>query len=101
MAKSKTDGMSYPWENNYKPAEAGAGDWNMTDQPRYSNDVADGWIRGHGGAEGKPGFMATPSGKVRGATGDASTTKPGGGPNFTGGAESGVGRLEKRTRGVR
>ena len=101
MAKSKTDGMSHSWQANYQPRAAGDDIWNLPDNPRYSNDVADGWIRGHGGAEGKPGFQATPSGNIRGASGNASTTKPHGGPQMEYGQGSGCGRLEMIKKAIR
>ena len=96
MAK-KTDGMSYPQADACYPQRLG--DESNLQAPGYSNDVKDGWIRGHGGAEGKPGFCPTPTGKVRGATGGGSGI--GGGPKMTAGAESGKGRLQKITKGIR
>ena len=63
MAKSKGDGMGAPQDQCYpeSPSDKQA--------PNYANDVPMDWRRGGGPgqAEGKPGFMKTPSGQNRGA----------------------------------
>ena len=95
----KTDGMSYPGVDNSAPQKAG--DEGNLQAPGYSNDVASDWRRGMGEkqAQAKPGFMPTPTGNVRGATGGGSGL--GGGPAMTAGAGSGSGRLEKISKGIK
>lgn len=57
------DGLGAP-QDQYGPESP-----NDRPGPDYANDVASDWRRGMGknGAEGKPGFMNTPTGKNRGA----------------------------------
>ena len=88
----KTDGMSYPGEGNCYPQKLGD-EGNLQD-PKYQNDVKPGWIRGPD-ATGKPGFQTARGGATGGGSGI------GGGPSFTAGADSGPGRLQKRTKGVK
>lgn len=59
----KGDGMGAP-QNQYGPESP-----NDKPAPNYANDVPLDWRRGGGPgqAEGKPGFMKTPSGQNRGA----------------------------------
>lgn len=60
---SKSDGMGAPTDQCYPESP------NDKMAPGYANNVAPDWRRGMGPgqAEGKPGFMKTPTGKNRGA----------------------------------